>query len=79
MALAHSTLRRARLLAQLGDDIIRARRPLAQAAVAWVDGNESDLEELTLRWRLAGLRWPIAILLVLAFMAGYNAGRRSRA
>ena len=50
----------------------------ADAVKRWVDGNESDLEELTLRWRLAGVRWPIVILLALTFVAGYQAGRRAR-
>jgi hypothetical protein len=78
LALGHSSLRRARLLADLGQDLIQSRRPAADAVKRWVDGNESDLEELTLRWRLAGVRWPIVILLVLTFVAGYQAGRRAR-
>ncbi len=77
LALAHSSIRRARLLAQLGSDLIQKRQPLA-SALAWIDGNESDMEELTLRWRLAGVRWPIAILLSLACAAGFQAGRRRR-
>jgi hypothetical protein len=77
LALAHSSLRRARLLADLGQDLIQTRRPPGDAIKRWVDGNESDLEELTLRWRLAGVRWPIVILLVLTFVAGYQAGRRA--
>lgn len=77
LALGHSSLRRARLLADLGQDLIQTRRPAGEAVKQWVDGNESDLEELTLRWRLAGVRWPIVILLALTFVAGYQAGRRS--
>jgi hypothetical protein len=76
MSVAHSSLRRARLLADLGQDLIQSRRPAGHAIKRWVDGNESDLEELTLRWRLAGVRWPIVILLFLTFIAGYQAGRR---
>jgi hypothetical protein len=78
LALAHSYLRRARLLAELGQDVLQNRRRPGEAVRAWVDGNESDLEELTLRWRLAGVRWPIAILLGITFVAGYQVGRRSR-
>jgi hypothetical protein len=78
MAIAHSSLRRARLLGELGQDLLQSRRPPGEAVRAWVDGNESDLEELTLRWRLAGVRWPIAILLGITFTAGYQAGKRSR-
>jgi hypothetical protein len=77
LALAHSSLRRARLLGELGQDLIQNRRPPGDAVRRWIDGNESDLEELTLRWRLAGVRWPIVILLFLTFVAGYQAGRRA--
>jgi hypothetical protein len=77
LALGHSSIRRARLLADLGQDLIQNRRSAGQAVRRWVDGNESDLEELTLRWRLAGVRWPIVILLALTFVAGYQAGRRA--
>ncbi|HEV8636253.1 MAG TPA: hypothetical protein VG370_18685 [Chloroflexota bacterium] len=79
LALARSSLRRARLLVELGQDLIQTRRPPGEAVKRWVDGNESDLEELTLRWRLAGVRWPIVILLLLTFVAGYQAGRRASA
>lgn len=78
LAVAHSSLRRARLLGDLGRDVIENRRPPGEAVRSWVDGNESDLEELTLRWRLAGVRWPIVILLGITFMAGYQAGKRGR-
>jgi hypothetical protein len=78
LAVAHSSFRRGRLLADLGRDVFENRRPPAEAVRTWVDGNESDLEELTLRWRLAGVRWPIVILLGMTFLAGYQAGRRSR-
>jgi hypothetical protein len=78
MAIAHSTLRRARLLGDLGQDLIQTRRPPGEAIRSYVDGNESDLEELTLRWRLAGVRWPILILLGITFLGGYQAGKRSR-
>ena len=77
LALGHSSLRRARLLADLGQDLIQTRRPAGESIRRWVDGNESDLEELTLRWRLAGVRWPIVILLLVTFVAGYQAGRRA--
>lgn len=78
LALAHSSLRRARLIANLGQDLIQSRRPPGEAVKAWIDGNESDLEELALRWRLAGVRWPIVILLALSFWAGVQAGKRGR-
>ena len=78
MSIAHSSLRRARLLAELGQDIVQSRRPPGEAVRSWVDGNESDLEELALRWRLAGVRWPILILLGITFLGGYQAGKRSR-
>ena len=78
MAVAHSSLRRARLLAELGQDLIKNRRPPGDAVRTWVDGTEADLEELTLRWRLAGVRWPIVILLAITFLGGFQAGKRSR-
>jgi hypothetical protein len=78
MSIAHSSLRRARLLGELGQDLLQSRRAPGEAVRSWVDGNESDLEELTLRWRLAGVRWPILILLGITFAAGYQAGKRSR-
>lgn len=78
IALGHSSVRRARLVATFVNDLVSGKRQLLPATRELLDGNESDLEELTLRWRLAGVRWPIGILMVLSFVAGLNAGKRGR-
>ena len=78
IATGHSSLRRARLLAAFAADVVSGKKRLAPASRELLDGWESDLEELTLRWRLAGVRWPIVILLAVTFLAGINAGRRGR-
>lgn len=77
LAIGHSSIRRARLLASAINDVVSGRKPIDEAGLELLDGNESDLEELTLRWRLAGVRWPILILVLLGFVAGYNTGRRA--
>ena len=77
MAFGNFAARRAQRVAQIAAQIASGRRPL-ELVVEALDGNESDLEELSLRWRLAGVRWPILILLGMAFVAGLNAGRRAR-
>jgi hypothetical protein len=77
MAFGTFAARRAQRVAQIAAQIASGRRPLGLVVEA-LDGNESDLEELSLRWRLAGVRWPILILMAMAFAAGLNAGRRSR-
>ena len=78
IAFGNFAARRAQRVAQLASEVAGGRRGPADLFVAALDGNESDLEELTLRWRLAGVRWPILILMGLAFVGGLNAGRRSR-
>jgi hypothetical protein len=80
IAFGNFARRRAQRVAQLASEVAggqkRPKRP-SELLVEALDGNEADLEELSLRWRLAGVRWPILILMALAFMAGLNAGRRS--
>ena len=78
IALGNFSVRRAQRAAGLVTDVVNGRKRVGEVVVEALDGNESDLEELTLRWRLAGVRWPILILLALAFVGGLNAGRRSR-
>jgi hypothetical protein len=78
IALGHFSLRRAQRAASLVGDLVGGRKRVGEVVVETLDGNESDLEELTLRWRLAGVRWPIVILVLLGFLGGFNAGRRSR-
>jgi hypothetical protein len=70
--------RRAQRVAQLATALASGQKRPAELVVDTLDGNEADLEELSLRWRLAGVRWPLLILMALAFTAGLNAGRRSR-
>ena len=70
--------RRAQRVAQLATALASGEKRPAELVVDTLDGNEADLEELSLRWRLAGVRWPLLILMALAFTAGLNAGRRSR-
>ena len=70
--------RRAQRVAQLAAALASGEKRPAELVVDTLDGNEADLEELSLRWRLAGVRWPLLILMALAFTAGLNAGRRSR-
>ena len=71
-------VRRAKRVAQLATALASGEKRPAELVVDTLDGNEADLEELSLRWRLAGVRWPLLILMALAFTAGLNAGRRSR-
>ena len=78
MAFGHFARRRAQRVAQLASEIAGGQKRPSELLVEALDGNEADLEELSLRWRLAGVRWPILILMALAFMAGLNGGRRSR-
>ena len=78
IALGHFSVRRAQRAAALVSDLVGGRKRLGEVVVETLDGNESDLEELTLRWRLAGVRWPIVILVLLGFVGGFNAGRRGR-
>jgi hypothetical protein len=78
IAFGNFAARRAQRVASLASEIASGRRRPAELVGEALDGNETDLEELTLRWRLAGVRWPILILMALAFLGGLNAGRRSR-
>jgi hypothetical protein len=78
IALGNFSVRRAQRAAGLVGDVVNGRKRIGEVVVETLDGNESDLEELTLRWRLAGVRWPIVILVLLGFLGGFNAGRRSR-
>jgi hypothetical protein len=78
IALGNFSVRRAQRAAALVSDLIGGRKRFGEIVVEALDGNESDLEELTLRWRLAGVRWPIVILVLLGFLGGLNAGRRSK-
>ena len=78
IAFGNFAARRAHRVAQLAAEIATGQKRPAELVVAALDGNEADLEELSLRWRLAGVRWPILILMALTFLAGVNAGRRSR-
>lgn len=78
IALGNFSVRRAQRAAALVSDVMAGRKRVGEMVVEALDGNESDLEELTLRWRLAGVRWPIVILVLLGFLGGFNAGRRSK-
>jgi hypothetical protein len=78
IALGNFSVRRAQRAAALVGDVIAGRKRVGEMVVEALDGQESDLEELTLRWRLAGVRWPIVILVLLGFLGGVNAGRRSK-
>ena len=78
MAFGNFAARRAQRVAQIASEIAAGRKRPTELVVEALDGSESDLEELSLRWRLAGVRWPILILLAMAFTAGLNAGRRAR-
>ena len=78
IALGNFSVRRAQRAAALVSDVMGGRKRVGEMVVEALDGNESDLEELTLRWRLAGVRWPIVILVLLGFVGGFNAGRRSK-
>ena len=78
IALGNFSVRRAQRAAALVGEVMGGRKRVGEIVVEALDGNESDLEELTLRWRLAGVRWPIVILVMLGFVAGFNAGRRTR-
>ena len=78
IAFGHFAARRAQRFGTLAAEVATRKARPSQILVEALDGNESDLEELTLRWRLAGLRWPIVILMAIVFTAGFNAGRRSR-
>lgn len=76
LAIAQSSVRRARLVGELIVDLARQRRRPLDAVKAFLDGSEADVEELALRWRLAGVRWPLLILIGVTFASGFNAGRR---
>ncbi|TAK25315.1 MAG: hypothetical protein EPO26_02765 [Chloroflexota bacterium] len=76
VAIAQSSVRRARLMGELILDLTRQRRRPLDALKAFLDGSEADVEELALRWRLAGVRWPLLILLAFIFASGFNAGRK---
>ena len=78
MAFGNFAARRAQRVAQIASEITAGQKRPGELVVEALDGNEADLEELSLRWRLAGVRWPILILMGMAFAAGLNAGRRSR-
>lgn len=78
IALGNFSVRRAQRAGALVSELVGGRKRFGEAVVEALDGNESDLEELTLRWRLAGVRWPIVILVFLGFVGGFNAGRRAR-
>ena len=78
IAFGNFAARRAQRVASLASDIASGRKRPAELVVDALDGNEADLEELSLRWRLAGVRWPILILMGLAFVTGLNAGRCGR-
>ena len=78
IALGNFSVRRAQRAASLVGDLVAGRKRVGETVVEALDGNEADLEELTLRWRLAGVRWPIVILVLLGFVGGLNAGRRTR-
>ncbi len=77
-----SSARRTRLFGELAIDLARQRRPPLAAVLAYLDGNEAEIEELMLRWRLAGVRWPLLALIafasVLSYMRGRRDGRRAR-
>jgi hypothetical protein len=49
------------------------RRVLAEA----LDRNEASLDELRIRWRDAGVRWPLTLITALTFVAGILIGRRT--
>jgi hypothetical protein len=78
MAFGNFAARRAQRVAQIASEIASGQKRPIELVVEALDGNEADLEELSLRWRLAGVRWPILILMAMAFAAGINAGRRAR-
>jgi hypothetical protein len=78
MAFGNFAAHRARRVAQIASEVAAGQKRPGELVVEALDGNEADLEELSLRWRLAGVRWPILILMALAFVTGLNAGRRSR-
>jgi hypothetical protein len=78
IAFGNFAARRAQRVAQIASELASGNKRPAELVVDALDGNEADLEELSLRWRLAGVRWPILILMALAFLAGLNAGRRAR-
>ena len=78
IAFGNFAARRAQRVARIASDIASGQKRPVELFVEALDGNEADLEELSLRWRLAGVRWPILILMAMAFTAGLNAGRRSR-
>jgi hypothetical protein len=76
MAFGNFAARRAQRVAQIASEVAAGRKRPVELVVDSLDGSEADLEELSLRWRLAGVRWPILILMAMAFTAGLNAGRR---
>jgi hypothetical protein len=78
MAFGNFAARRAQRVASIASEVASGRKRPGEIVVEALDGNEADLEELSLRWRLAGVRWPILILMALAFVGGVNAGRRGR-
>lgn len=78
IAFGNFATHRAQRVARLASEIAGGRKRPGALVFEVLDGNEADLEELALRWRLAGVRWPILILIGLGFVGGLNAGRRSR-
>lgn len=78
IALGNFSVRRAQRMSTMVSDLIGGRKRAGELVVEALDGSESDLEELTLRWRLAGVRWPILILVLLAAVTSFNAGRKTR-
>jgi len=78
MAGLQSSARRTRLFGELAVDLARQRRPPVAAVLAYLDGNEREIEELMLRWRLAGVRWPLLALIAFASILSYMRGRGDR-
>jgi hypothetical protein len=68
--------RRTQRLGTLASDLAAGRKRPGELALEALDGNETDLEELTTLWKFHGVRWPILILMAIAFLGGVQAGRR---
>ena len=77
-AIVASSVRRAILLGSLAETMVTHRDSFGHALVVWLDGNESDFEELTRRLRVAGIRWPVVAILAVAFLSGFGSGRKLR-
>ena len=77
-AIVSSSVRRAVLLGSLAETMVTHRDSMGHALTVWLDGNESDFEELTKKLKVAGVRWPIVALLTVVFLSGFGSGRRTR-